>query len=924
MENLETEEMESEEQESKKSPDLSDSDNDVSSDEGAQEEEIQQKEKAIESSPYNYDLHIQLINLLRKDGDLEKLQKARENMNKIFPLSPELWLEWLSDESKFAESNETKQAVIDLFNRAVKEYTSVDIWLEFCQFSIGKLGEPDGTEAIRNIYERAITAVGIHFKRGSLVWESYREFENAVHSMMQVIAPAPGGVPNSENQKLIDDQVKRIASIFKRQLSIPHQSIEQTYEEYVEWETKEINENVRSSYEIALKKTKDRSAFEDNLESSEKPHLNEYLEYIKFEEKEGEPAKIQSLYERAIIDNCLLPDLWSQYCNFINKKLKIADISIPIHERSVRNCPWSFNLWIIYIQALERYKRPCEDVQSLFDRTLQAGLSLADEYRQLWLTYLEYCARQVDWCKKEHNDQLFLLRKTFQKAIDFLSENYPNEGDPYCTIQQYWARLEARHLNNMGKARKIWTDIMSYGNGKYAQMWLEYYNLERSFGDPEHERKVLQMGVQCASDSPETIVDMFLMFEKDFGTLEQLDAAVTRCEAQMLRVTERRAKIAEKESEQRRSVVEHRKQTKSTKSNNRTAKFETKKKDLIFVKEGNSVPAEEGGGNKFKKPVVPTSKENPMKRPPPPGFEKQRSKHEPVNKKPKFETAADKSTEHVHDPLADERTVFLSNLAFSLKEDLIKDIFKPIGTITDLRIVKDFRGNSKGYGYLEFENQSEAEEALKKDRHVLNGRPIYVSRCKSNKKGPEKFKYETSIEKNKIFIQRLNFDTTSEDLKEYFKQFGKLKENGVRVVTFKSGTSKGLAFIEYEDDASAAAAVLKADGAILQNAQISVAISNPPSRNDRQGQGQGAGDAPSTSKKFLGNSKAFGSRGRGRTNLSMVPRSVPSAKKTANVSNVSSLSAKLMEMAENGSAKESEEPKVKMSNEDFRNMLLKK
>lgn len=102
--------------------------------------------------------------------------------------------------------------------------------------------------------------------------------------------------------------------------------------------------------------------------------------------------------------------------------MKISDISLPVHERSVRNCPWSLNLWIMNIQASERYKKPFELVQSLFDRALQAGFSLEDEYRQLWLAYLESCARQVDWSKIEDNNQLSLLQTTFQRAIDYLTE----------------------------------------------------------------------------------------------------------------------------------------------------------------------------------------------------------------------------------------------------------------------------------------------------------------------------------------------------------------------------------------------------------------------------------------------------------------------------------------------------------------------
>lgn len=41
------------------------------------------------------------------------------------------------------------------------------------------------------------------------------------------------------------------------------------------------------------------------------------------------------------------------------------------------------------------------------------------------------------------------------------------------------AVFQARLCNNMQKARELWDHIMTKGNAKYANMWLEYYNLER-------------------------------------------------------------------------------------------------------------------------------------------------------------------------------------------------------------------------------------------------------------------------------------------------------------------------------------------------------------------------------------------------------------------------------------------------------------
>jgi len=57
-----------------------------------------------------------------------------------------------------------------------------------------------------------------------------------------------------------------------------------------------------------------------------------------------------------------------------------------------------------------------------------------------------------------------------------------------------------------------------------------------------------------------------------------------------------------------------------------------------------------------------------------------------------------------HDPTKDNRTVFVSNLDYETQDQLIRDLFQADGEITDLRLVKDFKGRSKGYCYVEFKN----------------------------------------------------------------------------------------------------------------------------------------------------------------------------------------------------------------------------
>ena len=98
--------------------------------------EIQKLKQALTEHPYDYNKYGLLIGYLSKAGELDELRNIRNAFAKHFPLSSDIWLAWLADESKLASTNEEKASVVGLFEKAVKDYVSVDIWLEYCQFSL--------------------------------------------------------------------------------------------------------------------------------------------------------------------------------------------------------------------------------------------------------------------------------------------------------------------------------------------------------------------------------------------------------------------------------------------------------------------------------------------------------------------------------------------------------------------------------------------------------------------------------------------------------------------------------------------------------------------------------------------------------------------------------------------------------------------
>ena len=51
--------------------------------------------------------------------------------------------------------------------------------------------------------------------------------------------------------------------------------------------------------------------------NTEPPHLAAYSLYIDHELKEADPVRVLCIFERAIVDNCLQPDLWTRYVNYV-------------------------------------------------------------------------------------------------------------------------------------------------------------------------------------------------------------------------------------------------------------------------------------------------------------------------------------------------------------------------------------------------------------------------------------------------------------------------------------------------------------------------------------------------------------------------------------------------------------------------------
>ena len=74
---------------------------------------------------------LQYIALLRKSKMKSRLHRARKAMQTRFPLAEPLWLEWLEDEREGLRSSDDTGEVESLFELAVQDYVSINIWLRY-------------------------------------------------------------------------------------------------------------------------------------------------------------------------------------------------------------------------------------------------------------------------------------------------------------------------------------------------------------------------------------------------------------------------------------------------------------------------------------------------------------------------------------------------------------------------------------------------------------------------------------------------------------------------------------------------------------------------------------------------------------------------------------------------------------------------
>jgi len=169
--------------------------------------------------------------------------------------------------------------------------------------------------------------------------------------------------------------------------------------------------------------------------------------------------------------------------------------------------------------------------------------------------------------------------------------------------------------------------------------------------------------------------------------------------------------------------------------------------------------------------------------------------------------------------------VFIKNLDKSIDNKAMYDTFSAFGNILSCKVAQDGDGASKGYGFVHFETEEAAMNAIQKvNGMLLNEKKVFVGRFVPRKER-EKELGEKAKKFTNVYIKNFGEDLGDEKLKEVFSKFGKItsykvvKDKDVRgeegeeiIDQGPDSKNKGFGFVSFEDSESAEKAVDELNG----------------------------------------------------------------------------------------------------------------
>lgn len=154
--------------------------------------------------------------------------------------------------------------------------------------------------------------------------------------------------------------------------------------------------------------------------------------------------------------------------------------------------------------------------------------------------------------------------------------------------------------------------------------------------------------------------------------------------------------------------------------------------------------------------------------------------------------------------------VFIKNLDVAIDNKALHDTFAAFGNILSCKVAQDENGNSKGYGFVHYETDEAAHQAIKHvNGMLLNEKKVYVGHHIPKKDRQSKFE-EMKANFTNIYIKNISTEASDDEFRELFEKYGDITSSSL--ARDQEGKSRGFGFVNFTTHESAAKAVEELHG----------------------------------------------------------------------------------------------------------------
>ncbi|AQL04381.1 Polyadenylate-binding protein 5 [Zea mays] len=147
--------------------------------------------------------------------------------------------------------------------------------------------------------------------------------------------------------------------------------------------------------------------------------------------------------------------------------------------------------------------------------------------------------------------------------------------------------------------------------------------------------------------------------------------------------------------------------------------------------------------------------------------------------------------------------LFVKNLEPNIDSKNLYEIFSSFGAILSCKVATDSAGQSKGYGFVQYETEESAEAAINGLNGMLaNNRKMFV--------GLHMRRRDREVKFTNVYIKNLPTEFSEDDLRQEFAPFGEI--TSAVVMRDADGASKCFGFVNFKKPEFAIEAVEKANG----------------------------------------------------------------------------------------------------------------